>query len=180
MTLSPGWEPGNSLGFLSFQRHDRNNATYRIPLLPLPVYRFSQHPNGSNVIADSRVYSTPQALLGFQPSESDRETTGYRFPATHASSSLPALHGIHPIFFQNSRVLDHGGLPIPAILKKPAPYLLAKVGFHLGIRPILKLCFCLTAPSHVFQFHPKHRTKTLLASPPSRIAHQPPWFPSPF
>lgn len=49
----------------------------RLPVPSLPAHRFSQPLSRSFVPHDSRVYSTPQALLGLWPSEPDPERIGY-------------------------------------------------------------------------------------------------------
>lgn len=66
-----------------------------IPNPPLPAPRFSQPPSGSDDGTDLRVYSTPLALQGFEPSELDSGTIGGRL-RPRASSPLPALHGFLP------------------------------------------------------------------------------------
>jgi len=66
-----------------------------IPHPPLPAHRFSQPPSRSDDGTDSRVYYTPLALQGFQPSELDSGAISSRLqPRT--SSPLPTLHGFLP------------------------------------------------------------------------------------
>jgi hypothetical protein len=64
LPLSPGWEPGTSLGFGPFSAIITGRDDTRLPVSSLPVHRFSQPLNRSFVPHDSWVYSTPQALLG--------------------------------------------------------------------------------------------------------------------
>jgi len=66
-----------------------------IPHPPLPARRFSQPLSGSDDGTDLRVYSTPLALQGFQPSELHSGAIGGRL-RPRASSPLPTLHGFLP------------------------------------------------------------------------------------
>jgi hypothetical protein len=88
-------------GFLPFQRLPRPAVTGRLPHLPLPAPRFSQPPGGSDGGADSRVCSTPLALLGFWSSELHSGMIGYRRPvpcsfAVARPSQCPSLLGWVP------------------------------------------------------------------------------------
>jgi hypothetical protein len=77
LPLSPGWDPGTSLGLFPFSAIITGRDDTRLPAPSLPAHRFSQPLSRSFVPHDSRVYSTPQALLGLWSSEFDPETIGY-------------------------------------------------------------------------------------------------------
>jgi hypothetical protein len=74
LPLSPGWDPGTSLGYRSFQRRHHRTRHAKLPVSQLPIHRFSQPHNRSFAPHGSRVYSTSLALLGFRPSKYYPET----------------------------------------------------------------------------------------------------------
>lgn len=68
--LSPGWEPGHSLGFVPFSAITISTRRMKLPLQTLPAHRFSQpFSRFHDVDHGSRVYSTPLALVGLRPSK---------------------------------------------------------------------------------------------------------------
>jgi hypothetical protein len=143
--------------------------TGRLPTLPLPARRFSQPLSGSDDGTDLRVYSTPQALQGFRPSEPDSEAIGGRL-RPRAPSPLPALHVFlprherHLLLSPPRRYYPNRDSP-----RGKAPRLLAETGFRLGFRPTLKLCARSGAPRSLAGFTRPEASATLLAFPSSRV-----------
>jgi len=66
-TLSPGWEPGNSLGFFSLSAQSLHRRDeWRSPSRRFPFLGFHNLTTGFLGVGRSlRVYSTPLALVGF-------------------------------------------------------------------------------------------------------------------
>jgi hypothetical protein len=108
LPLSPGWEPGTSLGFCPFSAIITGRDDTRLPVSSLPAHRFSQPHSKSFVPHDSWVYSTPQALLGSWPSKFNPETIGYPFRApcscvVVSSSWLPSCIQMNiPVFLSTA------------------------------------------------------------------------------
>jgi hypothetical protein len=140
--------------------------TGRLPTLPLPARRFSQPLSGSDDGTDLRVYSTPQALQGFRPSEPDSEAIGGRL-RPRAPSSLPALHVFlprherHLLLSPPRRYYPNRDSP-----RGKAPRLLAETGFRLGLGPTVELCARSGAPRSLAGFTRPEASATLLTFPP--------------
>jgi hypothetical protein len=140
--------------------------TGRLPTLPLPARRFSQPLSGSDDGTDLRVYSTPQALQGFRPSEPDSEAIGGRL-RPRAPSPLPALHVFlphherHLLLSPPRRYYPNRDSP-----RGKAPRLLAETGFRLGLGPTVELCARSGAPRSLAGFTRPEASATLLAFPP--------------
>lgn len=140
--------------------------TGRLPTLPLPARRFSQPLSGSDDDTDLRVYSTPQALQGFRPSEPDSEAIGGRL-RPRAPSPLPALHVFlprherHLLLSPPRRYYPNRDSP-----RGKAPRLLAETGFRLGLGPTVELCARSGAPRSLAGFTRPEASATLLAFPP--------------
>lgn len=113
---SPGWEPGNSLGLNPFQRHHHIAATREAPAsnaLRSQVFATSQQILCANI--GLSVYSTRLALVGSEPSEPNLRTIKYCFQP-HGSYAVTCLTWFPSLFRSHSRLLHHGGLPLPAMI----------------------------------------------------------------
>jgi hypothetical protein len=86
------------LRFRPFQRHHRPTCRTRCPTVPLIAHRFSQPPGDPDVRNDLRVCSTPLALLGSWPPESDPRSIGNCFQ----SSLLLRCYPPFTAFFQTT------------------------------------------------------------------------------
>lgn len=92
----------------------------------------------------------------------------------------------HPLWLPSEcwetfpRILTAEDYPFLRFLQHPAPRLLAKTGFHYGLRSTLKLLSCPDALSATFQFHPKSTIIALLAFRSFRVIAGHPGFPAPF
>jgi len=152
-------------------------VTNKLPDLPLPVLRFSQPLDRFNVHLDSRVYSTPQALLGFflQSHTLRRSTTVLRskyFFAVIYLLRFPSILGKH------SRTPLPQRISLNYDITTIWPLVLFRTGFHFRFRPTLKFFSRLNALPFAPQFHPKNAAKTLMAFSSSGPFWLP-WFPSP-
>jgi len=113
---SPGWEPGHSLGLNPFQRHHHIAATREAPAsnaLRSQVFATSQQILCAN--NGLSVYSTRLTLVGSGPSELYLRTIKYCFQP-HGSCVVTCLAWFPSFFRSHSRLLHHGGLPLPAMI----------------------------------------------------------------
>jgi hypothetical protein len=65
-----------------------------------------------------------------------------------------------------SRCRHHGGLPFPAMIRIATPCLPTETGFHLRLRPTLKLCSHFKTPPRIPWFHPEITVIPFLALGP--------------
>lgn len=159
------------LRFLPSQRRCYLRATNEISLPSLPTPRFSQPFSGSYAEDNSRVYSTPQALPGFTPSELGFETISHGHSVRMLLRRYLSCMASFLVLIDNPAITTAEDYPYPRPLSDKAPRLLAKTGFHFGLGPTLKLCSCPDASSIAPRFHPRNRTRALLAFLSFRVTH---------
>jgi hypothetical protein len=133
--------PEISLGFGPFQRRYHRTSPTSFQTRRSPLTGFCNLSAGTTAPHDSRVYSTPMALLGYRSTEFYPETIGIRlpdpcffivFPSLWVSflvgSAIPACHPPRWVS------LTRDSHP------SKTPDSLAEAGSHFGVGSILKLC----------------------------------------
>jgi hypothetical protein len=131
------------------------DVTCSLPTLQAPRPQVFTTSRQDSVRSDLRVYSTPQALLGYGLQRFDLCWSDV-VPDTPASSSFRALHGFLPDETPRSHGMAAPVLPGYDPLQ-PAPRRLAATGFHLGLRSTLELCSQPSAPRSSMGFTPPVR-----------------------